>query len=117
MRRRNRLSLVNMTTLCGLLQLAFYSGGMFVGLVKDPGAGWGLPDDIPQEPRRFSFTLSAIPWRVLAWLAAFVLSFAVSRVIGGWAGYGLMLAAVAVGSWRLDRQLGPTSRGMRDYQS
>jgi hypothetical protein len=90
---------------------------MFVGLVKDPGAGWGLPDDIPQEPRRERFTLPAIPWQPLVWLAAFILAFVVSRMVGGWAGYVLMLLAVAVGSWRLDRQLGPTTRGMRDYQS
>jgi hypothetical protein len=90
---------------------------MFVGLVKDPGAGWGLPDDNPHEPRRETFTLPAIPWQPLVWLAAFILAFAVSRMVGGWAGYVLMLLAVAVGSWRLDRQLGPTSRGMRDYQS
>lgn len=89
---------------------------MFVGLVKDPGAGWGLPDDHPDKPRR-AFSWSAIPWRLLVWLAAFVLMFAVSRTVGGWAGYVLMLVAVAVGSVRLDRQLGPPSRGLRDYQS
>lgn len=88
---------------------------MFVGLVKDPGAGWGLPDDHLPEPRRFS--LPAIPWQPLAWLAVFVLTFAVSRLLGGGVGYAVMLVAVALGSWRLDRQLGPTSRGMRDYQS
>jgi len=90
---------------------------MFVGLVKDPGPGWGLPDDHPQPPRRASFTLPAIPWRPLAWIAAFILMFVASRLVGGWAGYVLMLIAVAVGSLRLDRQLGPVSRGLRDYQA
>jgi len=90
---------------------------MFVGLVKDPGAGWGLPDDHPQPPRRGSFTLPAISWRPLVWIAAVVLMFAVSRTVGGWAGYVLMLVAVAAGSLRLDRQLGPPSRGLRDYQA
>ena len=42
---------------------------------------------------------------------------ALSRWVGGLAGYVLMLVAVAAGSLRLDRQLGPVARGMRDYQS
>jgi hypothetical protein len=90
---------------------------MFVALVKDPGAGWGLPDDDVQPPHRGSFTWPAMPWRLLVWIAALVSMFAVSRVVGGGAGYALMLVAVAVGSWRLERQLGPTSRGLRDYQA
>jgi len=88
---------------------------MFVGLVKDPGGGWGLPDDSPHRPRRS--WLGLVPWTALAWIAAFVLMFALSRVVGGWEGYALMLFAVAAGSLRLDRQLGPAQRGMRDYQS
>ena len=43
--------------------------------------------------------------------------FALSRSVGGLAGYVLLLVAVAAGSLRLDRQLGPVARGMRDYQS
>lgn len=89
---------------------------MFVGLVKDPGSGWGPPDDHAEPPRR-EFALPAIPWRALAWFALVVLMFAVSRTVGGWAGYVLILVAVLVGSLRLDRQLGPPSRGLRDYQS
>lgn len=89
---------------------------MFVGLVKDPGSGWGLPGDHPHPPRR-RFALPAIPWRALAWIAAVVLMFVVSRTVGGWAGYVVLLLAVLVGSLRLDRQLGPPSRGLRDYQS
>lgn len=88
---------------------------MFVGLVKDPGRGWGLPDDLPHRPRRAWHTF--VPWAAVAWVSAFVLMFAVSRVLGGWEGYALMLFAVAAGSLRLDRQLGPAPRGMRDYQS
>ena len=90
---------------------------MFVGLVKDPGAGWGLPDDHRQPPRRWSFTLPAVPWGPLCWIAACILLLLVSRMVGGWAGYVLILVVVAVGSLRLDRQLGPPSRGLRDYQS
>ncbi|MBE2314512.1 hypothetical protein DVA67_000880 [Solirubrobacter sp. CPCC 204708] len=90
---------------------------MFVGLVKDPGAGWGLPDEPAEEPRRRKPALSLIPWRPLVWIAAFVLAFAVSRTVGGPAGYALMLVALAAGSLLLDRQLGPVPRGLREYQS
>ena len=61
--------------------------------------------------------MPAIPWRALVWLVAFVLMFALSRWVGGIAGYVLLLVAVAAGSLRLDRQLGPVARGMRDYQA
>ena len=67
-----------------------------------------------KRPRR---PLPAIPWRLLIWVAAFVAVFAVSRVVGGVEGYLLMLVALAAGSLRLDRQLGPVPRGMRDYQA
>jgi hypothetical protein len=87
---------------------------MFVGLVADPGAGWGLPDefDSPQRRRRPS-----IPWRALVWLAAFAVMVALSRSVGGLAGYVLLLVTVAAGSLRVNRQLGPVARGLRDYQS
>lgn len=61
--------------------------------------------------------MPAIPWRLLVWVAVLVLMFAVSRTVGGLAGYVLMLVAVAAGSLRLDRQLGPVVRGLRDYQA
>jgi hypothetical protein len=86
---------------------------MFVGLVKDPGAGWGLPDESPEPHRQ----VPAIPWRLVGWVAAFVLMFALSRMVGGFEGYIVMLVAVAAGSLRLDRQLGPVARGLQDYQS
>jgi len=90
---------------------------MFVGLVDDPGAGWGLPDEFDPQPRRRRWSLSAMPWRAVVWLAAFVLLFALSRSVGALAGYVLLLVAVAVGSLGLDRQLGPVARGVRDYQA
>ena len=61
--------------------------------------------------------MPAIPWRALVWLAAIVVMFALSRSVGGVAGYVLLLLTVAAGSMRLDRQLGPVARGLRDYQS
>jgi hypothetical protein len=90
---------------------------MFVGLVSDPGAGWGLPDEFNSPPRRRRLSLPAIPWRALVWLAAFVVMFALSSSVGGLAGYVLLLLTVAAASLRLDRQLGPVARGLRDYQS
>ena len=90
---------------------------MFVGLVEDPGAGWGLPDEFNSPPRRRRLSMPAIPWRALVWLAAFVVMLALSRSVGGLAGYVLLLLTVAAGSMRLDRQLGPVARGLRDYQS
>ena len=61
--------------------------------------------------------MSAMPWRAVVWAAAFVLLFALSRSVGGLAGYVLLLVAVAVGSLGLDRQLGPVERGLRDYRA
>ena len=61
--------------------------------------------------------MPAIPWRALVWLAAFAVMVALSRSVGGLAGYVLLLVTVAAGSLRLDRQLGPVARGLRDYQS
>jgi hypothetical protein len=90
---------------------------MFVGLVEDPGAGWGLPDEFNSPPRRRRLSMPAIPWRALVWLAAIVVMFALSCSVGGVAGYVLLLLTVAAGSMRLDRQLGPVARGLRDYQS
>ena len=86
-------------------------------MVEDPGAGWGLPDEFDPQPRRRRWSMSAMPWRAVVWLAAFVLLFALSRSVGALAGYVLLLVAVAVGSLGLDRQLGPVARGVRDYQS
>jgi len=90
---------------------------MFVGLVEDPGAGWGLPDEFNSPPRRRRLSMPAIPWRALVWLAAFVVMLALSRSVGGLAGYVLLLLTVAAGSMRLDRHLGPVARGLRDHQS
>ncbi len=88
--------------------------GVFVGLVKDPGAGWGPPDEPSPRPRR---SWPPVPWRLLAWIGVLVALFAVSRTVGGLPGYAIILVTVAAGSLRLDRQLGPVARGLRDYQA
>jgi hypothetical protein len=91
---------------------------MFVGLVRDPD--WRPPDGFgdPRGPRRqWSF-----PWRAVVWLAVFWgllrLVPAVNDAFGALAGYGLIVATVSLGVWRLDRWCSRQYwRGLRDYQS
>jgi hypothetical protein len=89
----------------------------FVGLVSDPR--WEPPDDQPESrgPHR-----RQVPWRALAWIAvvvAMVLTVPVAdHALGPLAGYGWMLAAIAVAVWRIDRWCSRQYwRGLRDYQS
>jgi hypothetical protein len=63
-----------------------------------------------------------VPWRAVAWLATAVglmfLSSIVDDAFGGLAGYVVLLLAVTVGLWRLERFCsGQYWRGLRDYQS
>jgi hypothetical protein len=92
---------------------------MFVGLVKDPGAGWGLPDESAEPRRRVS--MPAVPWRALVWLVVVVVLFVlvptVGHLLGAFAGYLWLLAALTVGVWRVDRCFTGQWRGLRDYQS
>ena len=44
-----------------------------------------------------------IPWRPFAWIAAFAWLLVIANTVGGFAGYGIFLLAIALGSWRLDR--------------
>ena len=62
------------------------------------GSSWE-PDPPPQPRRR----LPRPPWRPFAWIAAFLWLLALAGEVGGLAGYGLLLVAVGLGSWRLDR--------------
>lgn len=71
---------------------------MFVGLV-DSRPRWE-PDPPPERRRRRSFD---IPWRAIRVLATVVAILALAGAISGLAGYGLVLVAVAYGSWELDR--------------
>jgi hypothetical protein len=87
---------------------------MIVGLVRSPD--WEPP--VPPEPPE----LWSVPWRALAWVAAFCALMAIvpvaQRALGALGGYGVLLAAVILGLWRLDRWC---SRqywdGLREYQS
>ena len=65
------------------------------------GSSWRPdPEPAPEPaPRR----LPRIPWQPFAWFAAFCWLLYGAGAIGGMAGYGLVLLAVAVGSWRLNR--------------
>jgi hypothetical protein len=63
-----------------------------------------------------------VPWRALVWVAIFWgLMAAVplaSRLFGPPAGYGVLLAAVVVGMWRLDRWCSRQYwQGLREYQA
>jgi hypothetical protein len=88
-----------------------------LGLVHD--RGWEPPDDEPAPRRR---RIWHPRWRPLAWLAAccwlMVLAPAAGDAFGGLAGYGVLLLAVALGVWRVDRWCsGQYWRGLRDHQA
>ena len=61
----------------------------------------GRDDDAPIRRRG----LPHVPWRPFAWVAVFCwLMFAAGR-IGGFPGYLVLLGAISLCSWRLDRAL------------
>jgi hypothetical protein len=44
-----------------------------------------------------------VPWRPFAWIAAFCWLLAIAAEVDGFAGYGIFLLAITLGSWRLER--------------
>ena len=95
---------------------------LFVGLVNDrpwepPPDPWDEDEDRPG--RRWTWRPA---WRPLAWIAAWCWLMAlvplVNAAAGGLAGYALLIAAVALAAWRIDRWL---SRqywgGLREHKS
>jgi hypothetical protein len=79
-------------------------------LVHDPS---GERDEAPAPRRR----LPHFPWRPLAWFAAFCWLLFAAGAIGGLAGYVLLLAAIALGCWRVDRWLSTLYwGGLREVQ-
>ena len=44
-----------------------------------------------------------VPWRPFAWVAAFFWLLAIAAEVDGFAGYGIFLLAITLGSWRLER--------------
>jgi hypothetical protein len=90
---------------------------MFVGLVHS--SRWEPPDDIPAPGPRPRWH---VPWRPLAWVAVFawllVLAPVAGRAFGGLAGCAVLLLAIALGFWRVDRWCARQYwRGLRDYQA
>ena len=57
-------------------------------------------DEDENESRR---SLPHVPWRPFAWIAAFLWLLVIADSVGGFAGYGIVLLAIALGSWRLER--------------
>jgi len=89
----------------------------FVGLVHENR--WQPPDDAPEPPPR---TTWRVPWRELIWLVAVfgLLGFSsvAGHALGGLAGYAVLMVAVALGLWRLDRWCARQYwRALRDYQA
>jgi hypothetical protein len=84
----------------------------FVGLVRSSEWEPPPPGDDEPRPRR------DIPWRAIAWLAAFFAVLLVAPALGGLAGYVVILVAVAVGLHRVDRACSRQYwRGLRDHQA
>jgi hypothetical protein len=80
---------------------------------------WEPPseEEPPRPPRRWH-----LPWRPLAWFALWCWLMAlvpiVSSAFGGLAGYGVVIAALALVLWRLDRLCHRVNwTGMREYKS
>jgi hypothetical protein len=90
---------------------------MFLGLVRDPE--WQPPEGFPDPRRRRDWS---VPWRAFAWVAVLLgllrLVPTVDDAFGSLAAYGLIVATVSLGVWRLDRWCSRQYwRGLRDYQS
>jgi hypothetical protein len=92
------------------------------GLLHDgkwdlPEHGSESPDD---EPERRPWTWRA-PWKPLAWFAAWCWLMAlvpvVSSAFGGLAGFGVLMLAVGLACWRLERVCARAYwGGLREYK-
>lgn len=65
--------------------------------------GWE-PEPGDERDRRRS--LPHVPWRPFAWIAAFCWLLVIAAEVDGFAGYGIFLVAISLGSWRLERWAG-----------
>jgi hypothetical protein len=88
------------------------------GLVHD--RPWEPPPDEPElPPRGWTWRL---PWRPLAWFAAWCWLMALvpvaSHAFGSLAGYGVLLLATALAFWRIERWCSRQYwEGLREYKS
>lgn len=65
----------------------------------------------PEGEDRHRRSLPHVPWRPFAWIAAFLWLLVIAAEVGGFAGYGIVLLAVSLGSWRLERWAGSWQLG------
>jgi hypothetical protein len=94
------------------------------GLVN--GGGWEPSEDGPEPPedpirKRREWNWHMVPWRTLAWLALWGVLMAivpfVSSTFGGLAGFAVLMAAVSLAFWRLERFCARQYwQGLRDYK-
>jgi hypothetical protein len=68
--------------------------------------GWEPEDE--DEHRR---SRPHVPWRPFAWVAALLWLLVIAAEVDGFAGYGIFLLAIALGSWRLERWAGRLESG------
>jgi hypothetical protein len=95
---------------------------LVLGLVHDRGwepEPWERPEEGAELRPARNWHL---PWRPFAWLAVWCWLMAlvpvVSGAVGGLAGFGVLMLAVALALWRLDRWCGRQYwQGLREYKS
>jgi hypothetical protein len=90
---------------------------VIVGLIR--ARSWEPPDDAPALERVPEWR---VPWRTVAWLAGVVVLMltvpVAERAFGGLAAYAVLLLAVTLGLWRVERFCSRQYwRGLRDYQA
>ena len=90
---------------------------LVLGLVHDSGREPPEGPRVPPARRRWD-----LPWRPLAWFAVWCWLMAlvpiVSAAFGGLAGYGVILLAVALAFWRLERWCARQYwHGLREYKA
>ena len=88
---------------------------------EPPEGGWEPHEDEVSERKRFEWDWHMVPWRGLGWLALWCFLMAivpfVSGTFGGLAGFGVLMLAVALGFWRLERFCaGQYWHGLREYK-
>jgi len=96
------------------------------GLVHDSGSeppehGWEPPEDEFHEQERREWDWHMVPWRSLLWLVLWAVLMAivpsVSSNFGGLAGFGVLMVAVALAFWRLERFCARQYwNGLREYK-